>query len=692
MIVESPVKARKIKTMLPNDWIVEASSGHIRDLPEREIGVEPPEFKPTYVPNAKSQKRISALRKLAKSAQYVLLATDLDREGEAIAWHLSQVLKLKNPDRIVFNEITPSAIQSAIKNTRKVNIPMVAAQETRRVVDRIVGYLVSPAISRLSPTGEFLSAGRVQSVALRIVVDREHAIKNFTPIDHYKIKAEFTDPGRWHAYWDFAPILSQRGEETDYWLDQSSAIEFTNALSVNPMFQVHSIESKNSNRNAPAPFTTSVLQQAASVSLNFEPEKTMQVAQSLFDNGLITYHRTDSPNLCDEAIHDLRQYISELASSRNIKGLLPEKPNKWKSKGDAQEAHEAIRPTNIRQDAPNGISGDELKLYHLIRLRTLACQMSAAVYKTITVSLLSAAKFKGHHQRFVARGKSLLYPGWQMLTKKDASEETDPQAEPSPDEQILPELTKGLNIRASGILCEDKKTKAPSRYTQASLVKKLESEGIGRPSTYAAIMKTIKNRGYVKVSKKYLVPEPIGDQVTQILVSNGFKFVNLSYTRELEKVLDMVAKNELTYKSVVGRVYAGLSAELAALSDKLFDGDCFSCPQCGTGRLMRRKSKKNKQFYWACDNRSTCKAWYPDKQTRNSIPEPDLTVPSKPESIVSDVDCPCCGQHKMVSRRGQYGVFWSCGGYPKCKTSVPDDEGKPDLARISGLKEQSHAS
>ncbi|MFG1250033.1 type I DNA topoisomerase [Xanthobacter flavus] len=547
LIVESPNKTKKIQQFLGDGWTVAASFGHIRDLPVDAVGVSAPDYRPSYIVPPKSKDHVQRLRQLAERATEVFLATDPDREGEAISWHIQQALKLKAPKRVTFTEITEKAVTAAVRAPRTIDDDLVRAQEARRVLDRLVGYEVSPILTRAVGTGA--SAGRVQSPAVRLVVDREEQIENFRETKHFGARVVF-DGGAWNAEWDTKPYLKP-GEE--YLLDKGRAALAAGCRD----FNVISSEKKPVQRQPPAPFTTSTLLQAASAKLGFKPEYTQGLAQKLFEGGHITYHRTDSQNLSDEAIAEIRA----LAAEREWP--LPASPRRWGSREGAQEAHEAIRPTHWENEAA-GDDADQKRLYALIWQRAAACQLAPAEYFA-TTNVLEANNGPDTY-RFTARGRVLKAPGFLVLTLKEGDEEEedgDKGGEGSGG--AVPILQPGTRKTADSGEVLAKATKPPARYTQATLIKELEKEGIGRPSTYASILATIiTKRQYVAEQKKYLVPTPLGRMVVSAL-KGKFSFVELAFTRDAEEQLDQIAQGKAQYQPVIAGMHARLHQEMGAM-------------------------------------------------------------------------------------------------------------------------------
>jgi DNA topoisomerase-1 len=551
MIVESPNKIKKIKAILGSGWDVAASVGHIRDLPVKSLGVEPDTYRLEYEILERSEPVVAQLRQRAARSEEVYLATDPDREGEAIAWHLQQVLKLRRYKRVTFDAITDSVIRAALRAPRELNSNLVHAQEARRGADRLVGYQVSPALSRQTGIAR-LSAGRVQSVALRLVVDRQREIDAFKETKHFGAEAIF-DGGKWRAQWDTAPFLKD-GEE--YILDASLADEAARCR----LFAITAAATKPAAKAPPPPFTTATLLQAASVTLGYKPEQTAQIAQRLFEEGLITYHRTDSQNFSAEALAEIRAY----AVSNNLP--IPPKPRIWKSKENAQEAHEAIRPTHLEQRHA-GADASQKSLYDLIWTRAVASQLADAEYSVNTLTL--AAQDGAQPFVFKAAGRTLVKPGWRTLTAKDAAEDPDANEAEDSEKQYdqngrVPSLARGAQLHADSARMLNKQTRPPNGYTQASLIKKLEHEGIGRPSTYPTILRNIITRNYIDDSQKILRPTGLGFLLIDAL-KGRFAFLEYDYTRSLEQQLDDIAEGKAQYLNVVSGIDGQLKRELAEL-------------------------------------------------------------------------------------------------------------------------------
>ncbi len=556
MIVESPNKIKKIKSILDmlergrGGWEVAASVGHIRDLPVKELGIAMPAYTPVYELTERGGDVVKRLKVQASRAEEVYLATDPDREGEAISWHLKEALHLRNYQRVTFDAITADVITKALKKPRRIDDNLVQAQEARRVLDRLVGYQVSPVLSR--QTGRHgLSAGRVQSPAVRLVVDRQREIEAFRETKHFGAEVSF-DANAWRAQWETAPFLP-KGEK--YLMD----LELAERAARCREFRVEASENKNVRESPPPPFTTATLLQAASISLGLKPDVTAQLAQKLFDAGLITYHRTDSQNFSAEALKEVRAF----AGGRGLP--LPSSARHWKARGGAQEAHEAIRPTHFSAEQA-GDDRPQQALYRLIWLRAVASQLADAEYSVNTLRLTAEgdAGVAPNGKRFVfkAVGRTLTAPGWKALTAKDETEEDEPAGEG--ENGKVPLLAVGTAARAESGRVLYKKTQPPSRYTQASLIKKLESIGIGRPSTYPAILKNVLTRAYLEEDRKFLAPTELGCLVVDTLQPR-FRFLDYAFTRDLEQLLDDIAEGKAAYRDVVAGADAQLQEELAKL-------------------------------------------------------------------------------------------------------------------------------
>ncbi|MBI5595238.1 MAG: type I DNA topoisomerase [Elusimicrobia bacterium] len=564
VIVESPNKVRKIKDFLGADYRVAASFGHVRDLPIKgglAVAFEDGHIRPTYLMLERAGRHIAELTELAKKAEAVLLATDPDREGEAIAWHVSELLGKRPYKRVVFHAVTKAEVEKAVAKPRDLDRRLVDSQQARRVLDRVVGWLVSPTLRRVGK--EARSAGRVQSVALRLVAEREKEINRHNTVDYFILEAKLSKPGAPPPF--VARLIAWKGVPLAQRLRDAAVAEKTVEWCRKQPWKVLSCERKENARNAPPPFSTATVQQAASVRLGLNPDATMKLLQSLFEDGKITYHRTDSTALAPEAVAMARAVIAKAFPPE----YLPEKPIIHATKAaNAQEAHEAIRPTHPDDGADALGSGDLGKLYKLIWQRFIACQMSPGRDQMTTLEAACAPDAWKLPDGavvpmgvFQAKGKVLLFDGWRKLTGEDATEEAkkkpvkkkgEAAEEDDETDDELPMLEPGDALSLEDLAARKRATKPPPRYTQASLIKRLEHDGIGRPSTYANIMKTILERGYVKEEKRKLSATPLGLKVTDFLVRNyKGNFIELDYTARLEDALDRIARGEADWEKVV---------------------------------------------------------------------------------------------------------------------------------------------
>lgn len=655
LIVESPGKVSKLKSFLGQGWDVQASVGHVRDLPEKEIGVAAPDFRPSYVPTERGRSVLARLAKAVKSADEVYLATDPDREGEAIAWHLKDALNLKNERRVTYAEITEKAVKAAISKPRALDMNLIAAQEARRVLDRLVGYLVPRPLGSL--LGGRRPAGRVQSPALRLIVERERDIRNHRVTTHFGVELVFDSTPNisqgWKATWRTKEWLAE-GQE--FILDMNLATEVAAVRRV----VVLSCKDSQTSSAPPAPFTTSTLQQAASNALKLSPKQTMGAAQKLYEAGHITYMRTDSPNLSDEAISEIQEFC------RSQGWPVVAKPRSWKIKTGAQEAHEAIRPTHIQVEEA-GETDIEKALYDLIRRRTLASQLDDAVFAVRESVLQSETAVNGKVPVFEAKGRTLLKPGWKVVMATDQVD--DSEEEP---ENTVPLLQEGgqLAVREGAVMT--KKTKPRPRFTEAALVKALENSGIGRPSTYAAILAKIVDHGYVRLEKRVLVPTPEGETVIEALVGK-FAFLEYAFTQGMEEDLDAVAEGNAKYLDAVRKFYGAFERELQAFQNAL---PTFPCPDCGKPLVHRVRTGPKGYDFWGCSGYPDCRVNFfskGDKPGRRKEKQDGERPP------LSDYKCPDCGKplvHRVKTGTKGYD-FWGCSGYPKCKNVWDDDHGKP---------------
>jgi DNA topoisomerase-1 len=647
IIVESPAKARTISNFLGKDYKVVASKGHIRDLPKSSFGItvgEDGTFVPKYSIPRDVNPVVKELKKLAKEAETVYIATDEDREGEAIGYHIAMAIK-KEPEslpRIVFHEITKTAINHALENPRKIDMDSVNAQQARRLLDRIVGYKLSPLLASKIQKG--LSAGRVQSSSLKIVVDREREIKAFKPVEYWTIDGLFEKSIE-------SSIYSFDGKKLDKMSIQNEkmATEIVQSAT-KESFVVESLEKKERKSKTPPPFMTSTLQQSASTQLGFSPKKTMMIAQKLYEGvktnkgnmGVITYMRTDSMNLAKEAVASAREHIKNNFG----KEYLPTKPKFYtsKSKG-AQEAHEAIRPTMVEftpMVAKDYLDSDEFKLYRLIYNRFLACQMTEARLESQTLL------FRGQKSIFKANGRKLLFDGFYKITGY------------SEKDNLLPELKKGQKVTLDDIKSTQNFTEPPPRYNEASLIKKLESLGIGRPSTYAPTITILQTRKYIEIKKKRIHPTEVAFTVIEMLEEHFSDIVDSAFTSNMEAELDEIDEGKLDWQKLLADFYEPFMKKITdgkknIQSKKMAIPTGEMCPKCGH-ELLRRKGRYGE--FIACGNFPKCK--YTTDLEGNAPPEPEKT----------DKKCDKCGEF-MVIKDSRRGKFYACSAYPKCKNAQP---------------------
>ena len=635
VIVESPTKSKTIEKFLGKGYKVLPSFGHVRDLPKGDLGVDiENNFEPRYVIPPKARKTISALKKEAKKADKIILATDEDREGEAIAWHLAQILEIKNPQRIVFHEITKEAIQEAVKNPRGLKLNLIDAQQARRVLDRIVGYKLSPFLWKKVARG--LSAGRVQSVTVRLIAEREEEIKKFNPEEYWKIVALFSaQNGK-----DFEAKLIKPEEIKD----RKAAQEIINNLN-EAEYKVLDIEKKETQKNPPPPFTTSTLQQECSKRFRMPAKITMMVAQNLYEKGHITYHRTDSVNLSNMSLGLAKSYIEENLG-KNYYNF-----RKYKSKGKVQEAHEAIRPTSPK-DSPESLEleSSQKKVYDLIWRRFLASQTKPALFDSTSYDI--GAK----DYIFRANGQIMKFDGFLKIYPQKY-EETD-----------LPKLEENEILNLKEVVPSQHFTKPPARYTEASLIKELEENGIGRPSTYAPIISTIEARNYVeKNDQKRFQPTEIGTVVNNILVKHFPSIVDINFTAKLENELDEIAEGKDNYMKTCQDFYAPFEKNLKAKYEEVEKKDITDkptekiCPKCGSP-LIEKLGRYGK--FYACSKFPECK--HTESLEKNTL----------------NIDCPKCGKGKLTEKRTKKRkIFYGCDQFPKCDFALwdkPTGEKCPD--------------
>jgi DNA topoisomerase-1 len=681
IIVESPTKAKTLTRFLGGKYAIEASFGHIRDLPKSKMGVDENTLDIDYVVPKEKIKRVNELKKLAEGGAKIILATDPDREGEAIAWHILQILSEGKPkkaakttrktskkavkaepvkeipyERIAFHEITEHAIKEALESPRKIDRALVDAQQARRVLDRLVGYKLSPLLWRKIRTG--LSAGRVQSVAVRLIVDREREIESFKAEEYWSIDALFEVPGRKQDNKFIASLFKINDKKASIKTEEESTA-YVDEIKKDS-YVISSVIKKEVRKYSVPPFTTSTLQQNASNKLGFSAKKTMMLAQSLYENGLISYMRTDSVNLSEESIIATRDFISKEYGNN----YLPEKPKIYKTKSKvAQEAHEAIRPTDVTKTPAKmslSLEKDQLRLYTLIWNRTTACQMKEAIYDQTTIDINSQKSTTKY--LFRAVGRIVKFDGWLRVygieaETEDIKEQTKETEDSGDDKDIvkentrLPDVSAGQDLLLKQVTPEQHFTQAPPRYTEAALVKALEERGIGRPSTYAPTISTIQDRKYIEREQKALKPTPIGIAVNDFLMANFSDIMDFSFTADMEQELDDVANGEAQWKPMLKAFLEPFSKKVEATQDtaervKVATEEIEEpCPTCGNGLVVRfgRFGK-----FISCST-------YPDcKYTRPFV--------TKVEGQL----CPKDGGQVILRKTKKGRPFYGCSNYPKC--------------------------
>jgi DNA topoisomerase I len=705
VIVESPAKAKTINKYLGPDFEVMASMGHVRDLPSKGLNVDiENNFEPTYDILPGRKRMVTSLKAEAKKCDKLYLATDLDREGEAIAWHLSQILGVPEDKtyRVIFNAITKSAITKAFAEPGRLDINKVMAQQARRILDRIVGYQISPLLWKKIAKG--LSAGRVQSVAVKMIVEREHEIRSFKPEEYWLIPGIFTTNMQtdYSRFWqDFigtqtpdnkGPTIAQQdswlqersafraelykiGEENFHVTTQEQAHKILAALK-QASFELDDVQTKESSSNPSAPFITSTLQQAAANRLGYNAKSTMAIAQQLYEGidlgsmgslGLITYMRTDSTNISPEAVSDARRYIGNCFG----KDYLPEKPIFYASNKNAQEAHEAIRPTDVDMtpaDIKEHLSNEQYKIYDLIWRRFVACQMAAARWDVTNIKIKAQTSVGKCWYR--TTGRVLVFDGFTKVWSIASTE------------QQLPPMKVGQKLNPVDISAEQHFTKPPARYTEASLIKALEKEGIGRPSTYATIISTIQDRRYVEQLDKKFHATDLGDVVTEKLNDYFPMIMDISFTRDMEKQLDNIEEQHLDWHAVLKDFYDPFKKSLDSAGQLMKHAKAdltpseYTCPQCGKP-LVYRFGKNGK--FLSCSGYPDCTFASPcDKQGKMLVEKP------------TEHKCTNCGK-PMIQKNGRFGPFLGCSDYPNCKTIMKIDKQGNALppkppAESSGIK------
>ncbi len=650
VVVESPAKAKTINKFLGKDYLVKACMGHVRDLPEDELGIDlKNDFKPKYVILKGKRKILKELKDAAKEANLIFLATDPDREGEAIAWHVAHEIAKDRPNvrRILFNEITESTIKKAIESPLRIDLNRVNAQQARRILDRLVGYKVSPFLWKTVYSG--LSAGRVQSVALRLICEREDKVSSFNPKEYWLIWADL----KGSSGGSFRAKLVKIDGKNARIPGEVDARRITSELQ-SKTFRISSINKEPKKKFPAPPFVTSTLQQEASRRFKFSPRRTDSLAQQLYEGvemdggsvGLITYMRTDSVRIAPEALDAVRQYIATSYGT----DYLPPKAVKYRSKKGAQEAHEAIRPTSLScepKKVRKHLSSDQAKLYELIWNRFLACQMKPMELEVTTVNI------EVGNYTFQASGSTVTFRGFSAVYIEKEDEEPEEK-----EEVIPPGLEIGEELKLLGLVPEQHFTKPPPRYTEATLIKDLESKGIGRPSTYSQIVSTIQDRKYVEKEKGRLVPTELGVTVNGILVGHFPDLFNVRFTARMEENLDRVESGDVEWLGIVEDFYSSFDETLSkansqrgAIKESLQEKTDIVCEKCGSPMVIKW-GKRGK--FLACSAFPEC---------RNTKPLPGDEEPSGDR-------CEICGA-EMIIREGRYGRFLACSAYPKCKNTKP---------------------
>lgn len=665
IIVESPAKTRTLRNFLGSGYDIEASMGHVRDLPKSKLGVDVDNgFQPKYIVIPERREVIKRLKEAAAQADAVYLASDPDREGEAIAWHLCETLDLKEPRRIQFNEITKSAVTEALRNPHQINYDLVNAQQARRVLDRLVGYLLSPLLWK--KVKKNLSAGRVQSVAVRLICDREREIQAFVPVEYWWITATLTPRDSEHLF--DARLFSRAGKKLE--IHNKAEADMLLAALEGADYVVNTVKRSEKRRSPAPPFITSTLQQEASRKLGFGARRTMQIAQQLYEGielgdeghvGLITYMRTDSTRVAAEAQEEARGYIIE----RFGEAFAPSKPRQVVRKG-AQDAHEAIRPTSVRRhpdDVKKFLSNDQYRLYRLIWQRFVASQMSPAVFDVVTADIAARDMI------FRATGSTVKFPGFTRVYtegKDDTAVTADEDMPP------LPDLVEGQQLDLRKLTPEQRFTEPPPRYTEATLVRALEEKGIGRPSTYATIISTIQERKYVELVDKRFRPTELGFVVTDLLVKHFPDIMDVTFTAGVETRLDNVEQGQLDWVKLLSDFYGSFQKDLEAAQENMErvkiepKATDQVCPNCGKPMVIREGRFGE---FLGCSG-------YPECKTAMPLSKP------------LDVKCPVCGEGEVVEKKSRKGkVFYGCNRYPDCNFVTwdkPTDKRCPQCGGLLG--------
>ncbi len=666
VIVESPAKAKNIKKYLGSGYEVMASMGHVRDLPAARLCVDVKnDFAPKYAIIKGKEKLVKDLKEEAAKSEAVILAADPDREGEAISWHLATVLglDLNDENRVTFNEITKSGVQAGMKNPRKVDMDFVNAQQARRILDRLVGYKLSPFVSQKIRRG--LSAGRVQSVAVRLIVDREEEIRNFTPEEYWTLDAKFTSAQRKVFSASFygdetGKVEISSKEQSDKYLARLDGAKYT----------VLSVKKGTKKKNPVPPFITSTLQQEASRRLGFQAQRTMRIAQELYEGvdikgqgsmGLITYMRTDSLRISEEARSQANDYIIAAYGSK----YLPEKPRYFKSRSSSQDGHEAIRPTVptlTPEQVKSSLTTDQYKIYTLIWQRFIASMMASSILNTMKVEIRADGENENEYCIFTASGYSVKFDGFTALYEEKTEEDKKSSQ--------LPELKEGDSVKLKELVANQHFTQPPARYSEATLIKALEENGVGRPSTYATIVTTIVKREYVKRVSKILSPTELGEATTKLLKEHFPKIVNVKYTAQMEDSLDAIDRGDEDYIAMLHAFYNDFDATLSKAKSEMqgvkikLEEDVTDIPCEKCGKMMVVKSGRFGKFL-ACPGYPECKN-------------------TKPFVTKTTATCPKCGA-EVVERKSKKGrTFYGCSEWPKCDFVTwdkPTDEKCPECGK-----------
>ncbi len=668
VIVESPTKAKTIGKYLGKGFVVKASLGHIKDLPKRDLSVDVEhDFTPKYEVIEGKKKLIAELKSAAKDADTIYLAADPDREGEAICWHLQEELQSKKSGkpaifRVMFNEITANAVKKAFETPHAVNVNLVDAQQARRVLDRLVGYKISPLLWDRVRRG--LSAGRVQTVALRLIVEREREIRAFIKNEYWTIDVALNAKK--------PPVLSarlaKRNEETPTIGDEATATSFVSDLA-DAAYTVRSVTTKEKRRNPVPPFITSTLQQESARKLRFSVKRTMMLAQGLYEGkeigsegqvGLITYMRSDSTRVSDDALAEVRTFIGQTFGT----DYVPESPNVYKTKKAAQDAHEAIRPTSVLhtpESIEKFLAEDELKLYRLIWMRFIASQMKPAVFDQTTIDIDAKGK-SGDQYMFRATGSVPKFDGFLKVYKegKDATDEDDEE-----EKHKLPVVTQGEVLRFKSIDPEQHFTEPPPRFTEATLVKELEADGVGRPSTYASILSTIQDREYVKKEGGKFTPTELGMVVTDLLLESFNNLFDVTYTAGMEGTLDEIEEGKIDWRVAMAEFYGRFEKDLDHAERHMTDIKRMEKPT----DLICEKCGKPMVIKWGKHGSFIACTGYPECTNTREPPAELVDADSADLTEQDEVEyCENCGR-PMVLKKGRFGTFFACSGYPECKTT-----------------------